>query len=45
MLKVTDNVDFETNWRNKIVAVVTRDQVVDANIREIRPQVNKFLSI
>ena len=25
--------DFETNWRNKLVPVITRDRFVDANLK------------
>ena len=34
----SDDSDFETKWRNKLAAVVTRDHVVDANkrIKEIK---------
>ena len=30
--------EFETTWRNKLIAVVTRDRVIDSKLKE---QINK----
>lgn len=39
----SDDSGFETNWRNKLVAAVSRDRVVDATLR--KHEVNEYLYI
>lgn len=39
----SDDSGFETNWRNKLVATVSRDRVVDATLR--KHEVNEYLYV